>query len=74
MYYRGVVSKEVFASCDYHLAATLRHWAGRRHPNKGMRWVFEKYWRRNGGHGRLEFLLPKVYASSTMRTYPSNAT
>lgn len=58
MYYRGVVSKKVFASCDYHLASTLRHWAGRRHPNKNMRWVFDKYWRR-GDRGRLEFSIPE---------------
>src|SRR5439155_1298985 len=30
-YYRTVVSKEVFASCDYHLMSTLKHWMGRRH-------------------------------------------
>jgi RNA-directed DNA polymerase len=58
MYYRGVVSKKVFASCDYHLASTLRHWAGRRHHNKSMRWVFDKYWRRSD-RGRLEFSIPE---------------
>jgi RNA-directed DNA polymerase len=35
MYYRTVVAKEIFASCDHHLASTLRHWAGRRHPQVG---------------------------------------
>jgi RNA-directed DNA polymerase len=57
MYYRTQVAKETFSSCDYHLAVTLRHWAGRRHPGKGMRWVFAKYWRRSQ-RGRLEFSTP----------------
>ena len=57
MYYRTVVAKRIFASCDYHLMATLKHWAGRRHNHKSMRWVFEKYWRRSAT-GRLEFATP----------------
>ncbi len=57
MYYRTVVSKKVFASCDYRLFSTLMHWAGRRHPKKTAGWVFAKYWRR-GESGRLEFAVP----------------
>ena len=56
-YYRTVVAKRVFASCDYHLMSTLTHWAGRRHSRKSLRWVFRKYWRR-GESGRLEFSTP----------------
>ena len=56
-YYRTVVSKEVFASCDYHLMSTLKHWMGRRHGHKGARWVFNKYCRRSAT-GRLEFSTP----------------
>jgi RNA-directed DNA polymerase len=56
-YYRAVVSKEVFASCDYHLMSTLKHWMGRRHGHKSARWVFNKYCRR-GATGRLEFSTP----------------
>lgn len=56
-YYRTVVAKRVFASCDYHLMSTLKHWAGRRHGHKSLRWVFNKYWRR-GASGRLEFSTP----------------
>ncbi len=57
-YYRTVVAKEIFASCDYHLMTTLLHWAGRRHGHKGIRWVFGKYWRR-GDTRRLEFSTPQ---------------
>jgi RNA-directed DNA polymerase len=57
MYYRTVVAKKVFASCDYRLFSTLLHWAGRRHPKKSAGWVFAKYWRRRD-QGRLEFATP----------------
>ena len=43
MYFRTVVSKKVFASCDYRLFSTLMHWAGRRHPKKTAGWVFAGY-------------------------------
>jgi len=56
-YYRTVVAKRIFASCDYRLMSTLTHWAGRRHGHKGLRWVIQKYWRR-GATGRLEFSTP----------------
>ena len=56
-YYRAVVAKRVFVSCDYRLMSTLTHWAGRRHGHKGLRWVIQKYWRR-GATGRLEFSTP----------------
>jgi len=56
-YYRSVVAKRTFASCDYHLTATLIHWAGRRHGRKTWRWVFTKYWR-TGSVGRREFATP----------------
>jgi 5-methylcytosine-specific restriction endonuclease McrA len=52
-----VVSKEVFASCDYHLISTLKHWMGRRHGRKTTRWVFNKYCR-HSVTGRLEFSTP----------------
>jgi RNA-directed DNA polymerase len=56
-YYRTVVAKRTFALCDYHLMSTLRHWAGRRHSSKTLRWVYRKYWRR-GPSGRVEFSTP----------------
>jgi RNA-directed DNA polymerase len=56
-YYRTVVAKAIFASCDYHLMSTLQHWAGRRHGQKSWKWVFHKYWHRSAS-GRLEFFTP----------------
>src|SRR5579859_828519 len=72
-YYRTVVSKEVFASCDYHLMSTLKHWMGRRHGHKGARWVFNKYCRR-GATGRLEFSTQPVCAWCIMLIHPSSVT
>jgi hypothetical protein len=57
MYYRAVVATRIVASCDDHLVATLKHWAGRRHGHKSVWWVFDTYWRRSAT-GRLEFATP----------------
>jgi RNA-directed DNA polymerase len=42
-YYRGVVSKEVFAAVDHHLWQDTYRWALRAHPNKPKRWVTTRY-------------------------------
>jgi RNA-directed DNA polymerase len=42
-YYRGVVSKEVFATLDDHLWQLTYRWALRAHPNKSKRWVVARY-------------------------------
>ena len=42
-YYRGVVSKEVFANIDHHLWRRTYRWALRAHPNKPRYWVVARY-------------------------------
>ena len=42
-YHRGAVAKETFAKVDHEIWKTLWQWAKRRHPNKGNRWVKDKY-------------------------------
>jgi len=42
-YHRHVVAKETFARVDHEVWSLLWRWAVRRHPNKGCRWVKEKY-------------------------------
>lgn len=42
-YYRHVVAKQTFGYVSYKLFQTLWHWAVRRHPTKGKRWVAFKY-------------------------------
>jgi RNA-directed DNA polymerase len=44
-YFRGVVSSETFKLLDHLTYLKLRRWANRRHPNKGKKWVREKYWK-----------------------------
>jgi RNA-directed DNA polymerase len=45
LYYRTVVSKKQFTTCDHHLVHMLWRKMARRHPKKGAKWVKEKYWR-----------------------------
>ena len=49
-YHRHVVSKETFGQVDHALFKMLWHWAVRRHPNKGLRWVKARYFTRVGGN------------------------
>ncbi len=42
-YYRGVVSKETFQYIGHRVYQHLYRWAKRRHPNKGKKWVFKRY-------------------------------
>jgi len=43
-YHRTVASARTFQTCNRILFRQLYRWACRRHPNKGKRWVNEKYW------------------------------
>ncbi len=42
-YYRFAASKAVFSYVDDQIWRTLWKWACRRHPNKGKRWIANKY-------------------------------
>jgi RNA-directed DNA polymerase len=43
-YYATVVSKECYSEQDYLMYQKLYAWAKRRHPQKGGKWVANKYW------------------------------
>ena len=47
-YHRHVVSKRMFARVDYEIFSCLWRWARRRHRNKHLRWLKEKYFERHG--------------------------
>jgi RNA-directed DNA polymerase len=47
-YHRHVASKQTYHSVDASIFAILWHWARRRHPNKGARWVRHKYFHTQG--------------------------
>ncbi|MFA6269981.1 MAG: group II intron reverse transcriptase/maturase [Candidatus Paceibacterota bacterium] len=42
-YHRHVVAKETFSSVDYQIWLKLWQWCKRRHPNKGQRWIKDRY-------------------------------
>lgn len=47
-YHRHNVSKVIFSEIDDYTFKILYGWAKRRHPNKGKRWVKDRYWHRKG--------------------------
>src|SRR6266576_1793424 len=48
LYHRHVASKETFNAVDSAIFKMLWPWARRRHPNKGRRWVKDKYFHEIG--------------------------
>jgi RNA-directed DNA polymerase len=45
-YHRHAASKRTFATVDHAIFCALLRWARQRHPNKGGRWVVDKYFER----------------------------
>jgi len=45
LYYRHVVSKQVFAKIDHEIQQALWRWAKRRHPKKRNGWIRNRYFR-----------------------------
>ncbi len=48
-YYQGVVSKKAFSYISHRVWKYLWNWSKRRHPNKTLQWVKDKYFRRIKG-------------------------
>jgi RNA-directed DNA polymerase len=46
--FKNVVSKRTFSAVDAYVFEKLWAWANRRHPNKGSKWVKNKYYPRMG--------------------------
>jgi RNA-directed DNA polymerase len=53
-YYSTVVSKETFGKLGVVLFHMLFAWATSRHPDKGKKWIFHKYWRHDGQRWRFQ--------------------
>ena len=47
-YHRHVVAKEIFKWVDYQIWQKLWQWCKRRHPNKGRRWIKDRYFHKVG--------------------------
>jgi RNA-directed DNA polymerase len=48
-YHRHVCSKRTFSYVDHEIFKALWQWAVRRHKNKGLRWIKDKYFKVVGG-------------------------
>jgi RNA-directed DNA polymerase len=48
-YYRHVVSKEVFSDIDHAIWRMTWNWAKRRHPQKGYKWLKDRYYAHKDG-------------------------
>jgi RNA-directed DNA polymerase len=44
-YYKTVCSKKTFSYINARLFKILWQWAKRRHPNKGKKWIADRYWK-----------------------------
>ncbi len=49
-YYRGAVSKRIFASLDHYLWQLLYKWSAWSHPDKPKRWIVDRYF---GKHNKF---------------------
>jgi len=47
-YHKADVAKVIFGSVDFEIWKCLWQWARRRHPNKGVKWIKNKYFVRQG--------------------------
>ena len=47
-YHKGTVAKEIFAKVDREIWKTVWQWATRRHPNKGLHWIGDRYFKFEG--------------------------
>jgi RNA-directed DNA polymerase len=44
-YHRSQMASRTFARCDHQIWQALWRWASRRHPNKGKRWIKQRYFK-----------------------------
>lgn len=47
-YHRHVVASKAFAAVDHQIWKALWRWARRRHPQKGKRWIVDRYFHQEG--------------------------
>lgn len=47
-YHRHIVAKDTFGKLDSYLWEITWQWGKRRHPNKGHKWIANKYWTSEG--------------------------
>ena len=47
-YFKTGCSKQTYSKMEYLIFLRLKRWAYRRHPNKGKKWIVNKYWKTVG--------------------------
>ncbi|WP_212905396.1 reverse transcriptase domain-containing protein, partial [Clostridium polyendosporum] len=47
-YHQPVCSKQTFENLNHRIFNMIWKWAKRRHPNKGAKWIKERYWKNKG--------------------------
>ncbi|HZD57514.1 MAG TPA: group II intron reverse transcriptase/maturase [Anaerolineales bacterium] len=52
-YYQACVAKRAFSRADAQIYQKLAQWAAFRHPDKGAKWRYLRYWKRT--NGRIDF-------------------
>jgi RNA-directed DNA polymerase len=67
-YHKHIVAKKTFQSVDHQIHKLLWRWVKRRHPNKGARWIKEKYFTQVGNREWM-FSLKRVQ-QDTSETLP----
>ncbi len=73
-YHRHVASKETFARVDHQIFQMVWRWARRRHPNKNLRWIKDKYFGLYGGdHWRLFGQVERGGAVKTLYLYKASS-
>lgn len=66
-YHRHIVAKRSFDKVDHEIWKALWRWAVRRHPNKGKRWVKDRYFPRIGTRNW-------VFSADTGERFPNGKT
>ena len=63
-YHRSQMASRTFSRCDHQIWAALWRWACRRHPEKGARWIKQRYFRSHKGRdwrfADMDKLLPTL--------------
>ena len=47
MYHRHCAAKRIFSWIDHHIWVAIWKWCIRRHPKKGKRWIYKRYFKQN---------------------------
>jgi len=58
-HYRHIISKKIFHDIDSHIWKSIWKWARRRHPNKTVSWIKDKYFTRIGQRDWIFFVKRK---------------